>query len=164
MTPNWTSSSMQLSTSSRMRPNVCMITSVSKVSSGRAQRKRRMPARSGDCTSPLNRVSMSNSGFCDPALARRAAKVTSSTGHLGVSAFAEGDGGLLGGRAVILGLVLLDQLLHAHGVGLAMAVAAHRGGAAAGLDDHVRKQQVGINAHGCHMRDMDRMFFSADQL
>src|SRR5687767_16033787 len=134
MTPNWTSSSMQLSTSSRMRPNVCMITSVSKVSSGRAQRKRRMPARSGDCTSPLNRVSMSNSGFCDPALARRAAKVTSSTGHLGFSF-------LLGG-AVILRLVLFDQLLHADGVGLAMAVAAHGGGAAAGLDNHVRKQQV----------------------
>ena len=34
-----------------MRPNVCIKVSTSKDSSGRAQRKRRMAARSGDCTS-----------------------------------------------------------------------------------------------------------------
>ena len=48
--PNACSSRTQFSTSSRMRPNVCISASTSKVSSGRAHMKRRMPARSGDCT------------------------------------------------------------------------------------------------------------------
>ena len=50
-TPNVTSSRTQFSTSSRMRPNVCISDSTSNDSSGRAQRKRRMAARSGDWTS-----------------------------------------------------------------------------------------------------------------
>src|SRR5687767_2726750 len=154
-TPNSTSSLMQLSTSRRMRPNVCMITSDSKASSGRALRKRRMPARSGDCTSDLKRVSRSGtSGFGAPELARRAAKVTSSTSHLELAAAR--------GGTVILGLVLLDQLLHPHGVPFAVAVADDRRGSAARFDHHVREQQVGVDAHRSHMCNMDRMFFSAD--
>src|SRR5687767_6283762 len=147
---------MQLSTSRRMRPNVCMMVSLSKVSSGRALRKRRMPARSGDWTSDLKRDSRSGvSGRWLLDVARRAAKVTSSTNDLG---FAHGAAG----RPVILRLVLLDALLDPQGVALAVAVAGHGRNSAACLDQHVREQQVGVDAHGCHMRNMDRMFFSAD--
>ena len=54
---------------------------MSKASPARALRKRRMPARSGDCTSVLNRVSRSCSARGGaPLVARRAAKVRSSTG------------------------------------------------------------------------------------
>src|SRR5688500_8709531 len=165
-TPKSTSSLMQLSTSRRIRPNVCMINSDSNASSGRALRKRRMPARSGDCTSDLNRASRSGtSGFGAADPARRAAKVTSSTGHLGLSAVAKGFGATstpAGGPAVILRLVLLDQLLQAQRIALAMAVTAHGRLPAARFDEHVREQQVGVDLHGSHMRNMDRMFFSAD--
>ena len=82
-TPKSTSSRTQFSTSSRRRPNVCMSDSTSKLSSGRALKYRRIPARSGDCTSVRNRVSRSvaSGGRTGAAaLARRALKVTSSIG------------------------------------------------------------------------------------
>ena len=37
-------------------------------------------------------------------------------------------------------------------------------GAAARLDEHVREKQVGVDADRGHMDNMDRMFFSAEQL
>ena len=57
--PNVDQLATQFSTSSRMRPNVCISVSTSKASSGRAHRKRRIAARSGDCTSAWNRASIS---------------------------------------------------------------------------------------------------------
>ena len=154
---------MQLSTSCRMRPNVCIRVSLSKVSSGRAVRKRRMPARSGDCTSDLKRLSRSGaSGRWLPEVGapRGEGHIIHGRPRRPLAGRRTRDGA---GRAVILRLVLLDELLHAHGVGLAMAVAGHGRGSAARLDQHVREQQVGVDAHRCHMRDMYRMFFSADE-
>src|SRR6185436_50761 len=140
-----------------MRPNACMMVSLSKASPGLAVRKRRMPARSGDCTSALNLVSRSGvSDRCVPSLARRAANVTSSTRHLDLAA--------AGGLAIDLRLILLDQLLHSDRISFAMAVARHRRLAASGLDDHIGEKQVGIDADRGHVNNMYRMFFSAEQL
>src|ERR1044072_6664059 len=130
-----------------------MIVSLSNVSPGRAVRKRRMPARSGDCTSDLKRASRSGTSGRDPSRARRAANVTSSTDGLSLRS---------GWCAVDLRLVLLDEVLHADRIGLAVAVTGHRRGAAAGLDDDVGEEQVGINAHGSHVDNMYRLFFSAE--
>ena len=157
-TPNSTSSLTQLSTSRRMRPNACMMVSLSKDSPGRALRKRRMPARSGDCTSDLEarlEVERLRPLTC-PDVARRAEKVTSSTRHLEWPAAAR--------RPIHRRLILLDQLFHSHRIGLAMAVARDRRRAAAGFDNHVREQQVGIDAHRGHVHNMYRMFFSAENL
>src|SRR5918993_3511990 len=84
-TPKSTSSLRQLSTSSRMRPKVDINDSTSNDSSGRALKYRRIPARSGDWTRFLKRVSRETSGESLPgrlALARRAAYVKSSTVQL----------------------------------------------------------------------------------
>src|SRR5947209_4539698 len=65
-------------------------------------------------------------------------------------------------RAELLGLVALDQGLHAHGIALAVAVAHDRLGPAAGLDDHVREEQVRVDLHGGDVRDVDRLLLGAD--
>ena len=123
-----------------MRPNACMIVSLSNVSPGRAVRNRRMPARNGDCTSDLKRVSRSGASDRDdvPSLARRAEKVTSSTCHLALAGAGLGP--------IDRRLVLLDQLLHADGVHLAVAVAVDGRGSAARLDKDVGEEQVGVDA------------------
>src|SRR5215467_5525359 len=101
-----------------------------------------MPARSGDCTSVRNRVSTSWDSIVRAvaeALARLALKIRSSINHLcyrqteGVALqepAAPGTGRPKGkaklqncavlGVPVVLGLVALDQVLHPHGVGLAV--------------------------------------------
>ena len=67
-------------------------------------------------------------------------------------------------RPVVGGLVLLDELLHPQGVPLAVAVAAHGAGAAGGLDEDVREQQVGVDADRRDVRHVDRVLLTADQL
>ena len=130
-------------------------------SPGRALRKRRMPARSGDCTSVLKRVSRSGGSAARRAgggAPRREGHII----HVPPRPAAAAAAPWRAGRYARL--VLLDELLHPHRVLLPMAVARHRRRAAARLDDHVREQQVRVDADRGHMRNMDRMFFSADQL
>src|SRR5688500_2126585 len=59
-------------------------------------------------------------------------------------------------RPVLGGLMLLDELLYPNGVAFAVAVAADRLRAAARLDDAVRKDEIGVDLHGSHVRDVDR--------
>src|SRR5947207_15388018 len=95
-----------------------------------------MPARSGDCTSVRNRVSVSARsavrGAAAAVLARRAVKVRSSIIPNGLSAdrgrLDRGGAGRVRtrpgavGTTVVVGLVALDQGLHRHRVPLAVAV------------------------------------------
>ena len=128
--PNAASSRTQFSTSSRIRPNVCISASTSKVSSGRAHMKRRIAARSGDCTSAWNFVG----DFGGIGAPRR--RMLSALDIRGPAV-----------RAVIFRLVLVDQPLHFDRVALPVPVAADRLRSAAGLDHHVREEQVGVDFH-----------------
>ncbi len=47
---------------------------------------------------------------------------------------------------------------------LAMAVAAHRARAAGAFNHHVREEQVSIDQHRRHVREVHRLFASADEL
>src|SRR4051812_15185568 len=166
-TPKSTSSRTQFSTSSLRRPKVCINCSTSKLSSGRELRYRNRPARSGDCTRLRKRVSTSCGSTVRAAVGaapRRALKMRSSMYLAWLSADGGGSdrlqrAGCAGGRgAVMVGLVLLDQLLHAHRITLAMAVAENRVGAAAGLDQHVRQHGAGVDVDRRHVRHMYRLF------
>src|SRR5215207_9190347 len=98
-----------------------------------------MPARSGDWTRLRNRDSASSERVA-LELARRAEKVRSSTEASGLSdvwRWRITPRALPSGAVVIGALVLLDQCLHPNRVSLAVAVASHGGGAAAGLDNHI---------------------------
>src|SRR5262245_579164 len=154
---------MQFSTSSRMRPNVCISDSTSNVSPGCECRYRRIPARRGDCTSVRNRASMSDGSDARTgaaATARRALKVKSSILVFTLSAGEVGsDRGArrTPGGAVVGILVLLNQRLHPNGVAFRMPVTADRAGAAARLDQHVGQQRAGINLHRRDVRDVDRL-------
>ena len=153
--PKPTSSRMQFSTSSRIRPNVCISDSTSKASSGRAQRKRRSAARSGDCTSAWKRASTSVGSARRPGIEvfdvspRRLCRY-----------------GAAGWRpaAKILRWILLDQPLHLDRVGLAVTVTADRARAAGAFDQHVGEEQIPIDQHRCDVRDVHRVLPATDQL
>src|SRR5690242_3104586 len=125
-----------------------------------------MPARSGDCTSVLKRVSRSCGSTvrgAAGAVARRALKVRSSIYLVWLSADAarnvtkteqrrlQGEQTeklrTLGGIAVaeVFGLIPLDQLLHPDRVPFPVPVAQDGIGAAAGFDEDVRQQDAGVD-------------------
>src|SRR5690349_738531 len=136
-----------------------------------------MPARSGLCTRFLNLVSRSLSFSGRTVVARRAEKVKSSTEWLPVSLsdarcrYHRGLGypeprtrnpepgtrnlepgtwnlGLLNVLVpVVLRLIPLDELLHADGVSLAVAVALDGAGASGRLDVDVGKHEIGVDAN-----------------
>src|SRR3954468_1604567 len=88
-----------------------------------------MPARRGDWTRLRNRVSRSLSASGRVAVARRAVKVRSSTGLPSVPLSDAGgwnhrarSPATARGSAVVLGLIPLDELVHADGVRLPVAV------------------------------------------
>ena len=123
-------------------------------------RKRRMPARSGDCTSVLKRVSRSGA----PAAwrcrrwrgARRRSRHPRATSAGAAAARRARPVDLRSGTARSAASSAPRRPCDGHG--------SHRRRAAAGLDEHVREEQVGVDADRGHMDNMDRMFFSAEQL
>src|SRR5678816_4211778 len=128
-----------------------------------------MPARRGLCTRFLNRVSRLLSVSRRAVVARRAENVKSSTEWLPVSL----SDALLGIHSeppvarsplVVLRLILLDELLHADGIGLLVAMAFDRAGSAGRLDVNVGKHHVRIDPNRRDVRHVHRVFEPAEPL
>ncbi len=67
-------------------------------------------------------------------------------------------------RSVVLRLILLDELLHADGIGLPVAVAFDGAGPAGRLDVDVGEHQVRVDAHRRDVRHVHRVFEAAEPL
>src|SRR5262245_30057342 len=132
-----------------MRPKAAISESRSKLSPGRAARKRSSPARSGDCTRVLNRVSRSDGvSVLDTAPA--------ASMYRRVSHFATVPPSSAARRAlVVLRLELLDEPLHLDGIALPVPPAVDGTLAARRLDEHIREQELGVDAHRRDVRDVD---------
>ena len=143
-----TSSRTQLSTSSRMRPNVCISVSTSKDSSGRAQRKRRIAARSGDCTSDWKRASTSAGS------ARRSGARRLSTFDIRDRFGLTLCGSTRSGSSRSNVSSLWRRACDGHG--------SARDRAAARLDHDVREEQIRFDQHRRDVRHVDRLLTSSE--
>src|SRR5438270_55507 len=69
---------------------------------------------------------------------------------------------LLTAATIVVGLIALDELLHRHRITVSVAVAHDGIGAAAGLDEHVREEDAGVDLHRRNVRHVDRFLLLAD--
>ena len=145
--PNATSSRTQFSTSSRMRPNVCISASTSKVSSGRAHMKRRIAARSGDCTSAWN--------FAVTSAGSAAARGGCRRCH---------RRGLGWPRVVLRDWYSLIRRFISTASRFRCPWQRTGSDAAARLDHDVREEQVRVDVHRRDVRHVDRVLAPADPL